>query len=66
MRVVVVREVQSESGEPRLDALVSILAAGVHRLLAGEQPANPGLVDFRGDVPVTTDDRKADESTDQK
>ncbi len=66
MRVVIVRERQRESGEPYLDELVSVLAAGVQRLLDDRPQASPGPVDFHGDVPVTTDDRKADESTDQK
>ena len=66
MREVVVRESKTKRGGPHLDELVAILAAGVQRLLADGPQANLGSVDFRGDVPVTTDDRKADESTDQK
>ena len=66
MRVVVVRELQGESSDLLLEELVAILAAGVQRLLADGPQANLGSVDFRGDVPVTTDDRRADESTDQK
>lgn len=66
MRVVVVRELQGESSDLRLEELVAVLAAGVQRLLDDRPQASPGPVDFRGDVPVTTDDRKTDESTDQK